>query len=161
VQAPTASPICESSPEFGQIEAIILSALQCLGDLSGAMRANQGSWRLQPRKAEGLSHASESLVSSARAFIVSSLFLMGLASAMLFGGHAALDPLLQSAIAARDPQTLGDVVYTMPDRVYCRHLSFDNVTGDISETSIDFCPDQVGRQQHGRSARGFAWGERH
>lgn len=97
-------------------------------------------------------------MSSLRAIIVSSLFLMVLASAMLFGGHAALDPLLQSAIAARHPDGRGDVVFMLPDRVYCRHLSFDNVTGDIAETSIEFCPEEIVKEQRGRSARGFAWG---
>ena len=119
-------------------------------------------WSIDPGLVGALARelyaANEDRMSSIRAIIVSSLFLMGLASAMLFGGHAALDPLLQSAIAARHPIGVGDVVYTLPDRVYCRHLSFDNVTGDITETSIGFCSDEIAREERGRSARGFAWG---
>lgn len=95
--------------------------------------------------------------SSTRAVIVSSLFLVVLASALLLGGHAAIDPLLRSAMAAREAHGVGDVVYTMPDGVYCRHLSFDNATAEVAESAIERCSnDIVGDRVH--SSRGFAWG---
>jgi hypothetical protein len=131
---------------------------------SQTTRSRANGWWVDPGFAGALTRklratkTNEDRMSSMRAIIVSSLFLMGLASAMLFGGHAALDPLLQSAIAARHPTGLGDVVYTMPDRVYCRHLSFDNVTGDIAESSIGFCSEEIAKEEHARSGRGFAWG---
>jgi hypothetical protein len=93
---------------------------------------------------------------SARAVIVSSVFLVVLASALLVGGHAAIDPLLQSALAARDAQGVGDVVYTMPDGVYCRHLSFDNTTAEVAESAIERCPNDI--RPRVRSSRNFAWG---
>jgi hypothetical protein len=94
---------------------------------------------------------------SGRAVIVSTLFLVVLASALLIGGHAALDPLLQSAIEARHAKGIGDVVYPMPDGIYCRHLSFDNTTSEIAETAIERCPDDLVGQRV-RASRGFAWG---
>ena len=70
----------------------------------------------------------EERAKSASVAIASSLFLALIAAALLVGGHAAIGPLLRSAIAARDAKETGDVVYTMPDGIFCRHMSFDNVT---------------------------------
>ena len=80
----------------------------------------------------------------------------------MIGGHAAIDPLLQSAMAAREPKGTGDVVVTMPDGIFCRHMSFDNVTAAISEGAIERCPDDIAgyrpRTSNSSSNRGFAWG---
>jgi len=117
-------------------------------DRAGATpRAWRSSWALH----------DEDGATSTRAVIVSSLFLVVVASALLFGGHAALDPLLQSAIAARQARGVGDVVYPMPDGIYCRHLSFDNTTAEVAEAAIERCPDDVAGQRI-RSSKGFAWG---
>jgi hypothetical protein len=75
----------------------------------------------------------EERAKSGRIVIVASLFLVLLAAALLVGGHAAIDPLLQSAAAAREAKGAGAVVYTMPDGIFCRHVSFDNVTAEITE----------------------------
>jgi hypothetical protein len=93
---------------------------------------------------------------SARVVIVSSLFFVLLAGALLVGGHAALDPLLQSAAEAREAEGVGDVVYTMPDGIFCRHMSFDNATAQVTEGALERCPnDIVGQRQ--RSSRNFTW----
>lgn len=123
------------------------------------------AWFVQPDHAGASPRTWRSLralrdedgAASGRAAIVSSLFLVVLASALLIGGHAALDPLLQSAIAARHAKGIGDVVYPMPDGIYCRHLSFDNTTAEIAETAIERCPDDLAGQRV-RTSRGFAWG---
>jgi hypothetical protein len=94
---------------------------------------------------------------STHAVIVASLFLVVLAFGLLLGGHAAIDPLLRSAIAAREGQSMGDVLYAMPDGIYCRHLSFDNATAEVAETAITHCPDDLVRYR-ARSPQGFAWG---
>jgi hypothetical protein len=97
---------------------------------------------------------------SGRVFIVSALFLTVIAATLMVGGHAAIDPLLQSAMAEREPTGTGDIVMTMPDGMFCRHLSFDNVTAAIKEGAIEHCPDDIARNRprSGNSSnRGFAW----
>jgi hypothetical protein len=77
-------------------------------------------------------------------------------AALLIGGHAAIDPILQSAVDARETKGTGDVVVTMPDGIFCRHMSFDNVTAEISEGGIERCTkDIAGNRPH--TGRGFAW----
>jgi hypothetical protein len=97
---------------------------------------------------------------SGRVIIVSSLFLTVIAAALMMGGHAAIDPLLQSVMAAREPKGTGDIVVKMPDGIFCRHMSFDNVTAAINERSIERCPDDIAnyRPRSNSSNRGFAWG---
>jgi hypothetical protein len=91
------------------------------------------------------------------AVIVFSLFLVLFAATLLIGGHAAIDPLLQSAAEARDSRTSGDIVYTMPDGVFCRHLSYDNVTGEQTGGSIRPCDNDIVARDHVRSYRHFTW----
>jgi len=98
----------------------------------------------------------EDRATSARAVIASSVFLVVIASALLLGGHAAIDPLVRSAIAAQEAKGIGDVVYAMPDGIYCRHLSFDNTTAEVTEASLERCASDIVRE-HGRSPRGFVW----
>jgi hypothetical protein len=98
----------------------------------------------------------EERAKSGRVVIVSSLFLVLFTAALLIGGHAAIDPLLQSAVEARETKGTGDVVWTMPDGIFCRHMSFDNVTAEITEGGIERCAsDIVGNRP--RPSRGFAW----
>jgi hypothetical protein len=93
---------------------------------------------------------------SGRVIIVASLFLALLTTALLFGGRAALEPLLRSAEQARATMGTGEVVYTMPDGIFCRHVSFDNLTAEISEGGIARCANDIaGKRPH--TNRGFAW----
>ncbi len=94
---------------------------------------------------------------SARIAIVVSLFLALLAAALLGGGHTVIDPLLQSAAAAREAKRVGDIVYSMPDGTFCRHLAFDNGTAELIEGAIEQCPNDLFKMR-GRAAKGFAWG---
>jgi hypothetical protein len=99
----------------------------------------------------------EERAKSGRVVIVSSLFLVLFTAALLIGGHAAIDPLLQSAVDARETKGTGEVVVTMPDGIFCRHLSFDNVTAEIIEGGIERCANDIaGNRPH--AGRGFAWG---
>jgi len=93
---------------------------------------------------------------SGRVVIVSSLFLVLFTAALLVGGHAAIDPLLQSAVNARETKGTGEVVVTMPDGIFCRHLSFDNVTAEITEGGIERCASDIAGNRP-RPGRGFAW----
>jgi hypothetical protein len=94
---------------------------------------------------------------SMRAVIVSTLFLVVIATAIMFGGHVAVDPLLRMATAARESVAAGDVMMPMPDGKYCRHMSFDNKTSEMHEGAIAPCPDDIVRGQFRHSGRGFSW----
>jgi hypothetical protein len=99
----------------------------------------------------------EQRAKSARLVIVCSLFLVLVAGALLVGGHAVIDPLLQSAAAAREAKRVGEIVYSMPDRTFCRHLSFDNATAELSEGAVEECPRDLATKRV-RQPTGFAWG---
>ncbi len=89
--------------------------------------------------------------------VTTSLLFALLAAAILVGGHAAIAPLLRSAAAARESKGVGDVVYTMPDGVFCRHMSFNNTTAEVTEGAIVPCPDPIG-SGHRADASRFEWG---
>ncbi len=95
----------------------------------------------------------------ARLAIVFSFFLVLVILALLVGGHFAIDPLLQSAAAAREARRVGDIVYAMPGGGYCRHLAFDNVTAEISERTVESCAKNPAAAP-APAANGFAWGTR-
>jgi hypothetical protein len=94
---------------------------------------------------------------SVRAIIASSAFLVLFSATLMVGGHAAIDPLLRSAMAARETRELGDIVVAMSDGKFCRHMSFDNATAEIVEGKVGPCPDNVTKGQF-RTYRSFAWG---
>lgn len=96
---------------------------------------------------------------STRLAVAASLFLALVAAALLIGGHAVIGPMLQSAAAARDAKRVGDVVYAMPDGSFCRHLSFDNATAEIAESTVVPCPRDIIRDRP-PPPKGFAWGGR-
>jgi hypothetical protein len=93
----------------------------------------------------------------AHVVIVFSLFLVLFAATLLIGGHAAIDPLLQSAAEARDARTSAEIVYTMPDGKFCRHMSYDNVTGEQTGGSIRPCDNDIVARSQVRSYRHFTW----
>jgi len=80
-------------------------------------------------------------------------------TALLFGGHAAINPLLRMATAARSSQSIADIVLPMSDGKFCRHMSFDNATAEMKEGDVEPCPDDIVRGQFRRTGRGFTWGE--
>ena len=94
--------------------------------------------------------------------ITTSLLFVLIAAAVTFGGHAAISPLLSEAIAARDGKgaaMTGSIVFTMPDGVFCRYMSFDNANGEVAEAAIQHCPDQIVEGSAGM-ASGFKWDAR-
>lgn len=109
----------------------------------------------------GLSRArlEEERAKSTTLAVAWSLFLMLIGAAFVFGGHAAIDPLLRSAFAAREAKGIGDVVYTMPDGVFCRHMSFDNMTAEVSEGALERCTTDIARRRP-LTAPNFTWGGR-
>jgi len=98
---------------------------------------------------------------STRAVIASSVFIVLLTTALLIGGHAAIDPLLHRSQDLGDARGSGDVVVTMPDGKFCRHMSFDNTTASMIEGTIEPCRVDITRDRGSAVSsppRGFAWG---
>jgi hypothetical protein len=102
--------------------------------------------------------AGQQHAKAVRTGIVLSLFLVLLMAALLVGGRAIIDPLLQSAASDREANRVGEIVYTMPDGAFCRHLAFDNMTGEVTERTVAQCDQDIGKRTHPRA--GFAWGAR-
>jgi hypothetical protein len=99
---------------------------------------------------------------STRAVIASSVFIVLLAATLLVGGSAAIDPFLRSKMEASDTRANGDIVVTMPDGKFCRHMSFDNVTSTMVEGTVEPCKFDITRDSGGPppAPGGFAWGVR-
>ncbi len=119
-----------------------------------------GTWFVGPNRASTAplrKPRARARLGGTHAVIVFSLFLVLFAATLLIGGHAAIDPLLQSAADARDSRNAGDIVYTMPDGKFCRHLSYDNVTGEQTGGSIRPCDNDIVTRNHVRSSRHFTW----
>src|SRR5215469_3755526 len=100
--------------------------------------------------------------SSIRAVIATSVFILLLSAAILVGGHAAIDPLLHPSLDTADARGASDVVVTMPDGKFCRHMSFDNTTGSMVEGTISACTVDITRDKRPAvtQERGFAWSMR-
>jgi hypothetical protein len=104
----------------------------------------------------------EDAANSLGLIITTSLLFVLFAAAVTFGGHAAISPLLQEAVAAREAKAVpmtGSIVFTMPDGVYCRYLSFDNGNGEVAGAAIRQCPDQID-EDSAANATGFKWDTR-
>jgi hypothetical protein len=141
----------------------------------GAMREGKEArftdtidWYVEPDQAAssvaaaptaGRSRASreQKLANSVGLAVATSLLFVLLMAAVLVGGHAAIAPLLGKAAAARASKGVGDVVFTMPDGVFCRHMSFNNATAEVNEGDIERCPDPIGGGPGEHTSR-FEWG---
>lgn len=101
----------------------------------------------------------EEAANSLGLIITTSLLFVLLAAAVTFGGHAAISPLLSQVVAARDAKGspfTGSIVFTMPDGVFCRYMSFDNTNGEVAGAAIRQCPDQIA-EGAAANASGFKW----
>lgn len=104
-------------------------------------------------------HREEQQTKAARVAVILSLFLALVAATLLVGGRVVIDPMLRAAAEAREAHRVGDVVFTMPDGAFCRHLSFDNKTAEIVESTSQRCPEaRPGGRGPDSSTKGFAWG---
>ena len=136
----------------------IKSVTERSGAKTAAWFAN-GPTVVNPRARNAYRSGAENGATPFRAIIASSFFLVLLAASLLFGGHAAIDPILRMATAARGDSPAADLVYSMPDGQFCRHMSYDNTTSELVEGGVERCPDGVARHEF-RGAGGFAWGGR-
>ena len=94
-----------------------------------------------------------------RAVIVSTLFLVLFTTGLLFGGHAAVDPLLRLVTEAQHSEAVGDIVLPMPDGKFCRHMTFDNTTAEMNGGDVEPCPGDIVRGQFRHAGHGFTWGK--
>lgn len=120
---------------------------------SGTLRHREAQLRTDEERANSIGIA-----------IVTSLLFVLFAAALLFGGHAAIAPLLHRAEAgaasSAASQDNGTMVYAMPDQEFCRQMLFDNATGTISEGTLVRCPGAPGGRG-GPSLMRFRWGTGH
>lgn len=100
---------------------------------------------------------SEERANSLGLIVTTSLLFVLFAAAIMFGGHAAIAPLLRHVVTARGAMGRGDIVYAMPDGVFCRHMTFDNATGAVTEGAIEPCAQQMGGGDPLTESR-FKWG---
>jgi hypothetical protein len=101
----------------------------------------------------------ENRASAGRLIIICSLFVAFVAAALLAGGHEAIDPVPKPAVATPGAKGAGDIVFTMPDGIYCRHMSFDNATATIVEGGMEKCQTDIVRGRRA-GARSFSWSTR-
>jgi hypothetical protein len=88
--------------------------------------------------------------------ITTCLFFVLLSAAVTMGGHAAIGPMLQRATTAQDGRSVGKLIFTMPDGMFCRYLSLDNATDEITEHPIERCAD-VGASRRPVTGWKFQW----
>ena len=110
---------------------------------------------LQTRQAR----LSKAKIGSVQVAIVSALFLVLFAGALMVGGHAAIASLVQAATQPKqDPRSAGVAVFTMPDGIFCRRVSFDNVTAQETEGPIERCrTDFEMARELARPRQAFSW----
>jgi hypothetical protein len=108
-------------------------------------RARQDEWRTK----------------KARVVILISIFLVFIAAAVLISCRAFIGSMIRAAAEARQMNRVGEVVFTLPDGAFCRRLAFDNKTAEVSESTVDRCPEARPRgrkKEVDTSTKGFAWG---
>ncbi len=98
----------------------------------------------------------EARASTLGVIIVTSLLCAVFAVTTMFGGYA-VGPLLRHAAAVRDANGKGALVFTMPDGVFCRRMSFDNTTGEIGPAAIERC-SQIAGEGPAKTTT-FQWGK--
>ena len=87
--------------------------------------------------------------------VVLAPFPLLVTTALLAGGHTVVDPAQHTAADGREAKQVGDVVYTMPDGTFCRHLAFDNTSGELTEGPIETCAHKPVRARPRPTA--FSW----
>lgn len=127
--------------------------------------AGRFDWRVEGERAgadalghgRSLSRRHEARANSLGLIITTSIFFVLLAATIMFGGHAAIGPLLKRAVGTPSPTASGDLVFAMPDGMFCRHMSYDNATGNLVEEGIVRCPERPGGKKSFESPE-FKWG---
>jgi hypothetical protein len=88
--------------------------------------------------------------------IAIALILVLLVEGLMVGGRQVIGPMLQAAAERREASGVGQVVYAMPDQVFCRRLMFDNATAALVERGLESCKTDL-RKERPTSTGGFSW----
>jgi hypothetical protein len=88
--------------------------------------------------------------------ITTALLFVLITGAVMFGGRAAIEPLLRQN-SAREASGSADVLYAMPDGAFCRRMAFDNATAEITRADVEPCPAAIAGGEV-PSTRKFEWG---
>jgi len=130
------------------------------GTSTAAWNASADRYRRQTRgRRSARARRDEREARTTRLAVVLSLFLVLLAAALLVGGRTFIDPMLHAAAEAREAHRVGEVVFAMPDGAFCRRLSFDNQTAELTGSTVRRCA-QGSAPDSSRAMNGFAWGTR-
>lgn len=101
--------------------------------------------------------ADERANSLALAVTTALLFVL-IAATVMFGGRAAIAPLLsRNPESGLEANRTGAVVFAMPDGVFCRRMAFDNFTAEVTSVAVERCPGAMG-VDGGPGAGKFNWG---
>ena len=145
-------------PNFESIRSdFLIGGAIFLGFAAGmsAGKADRGetmNWYVEPnhfgarRTAAALArhrHDDDRVNSLAIAVTTALLFVL-IAGAFMFGGQAAIAPLVGREAAAREANRTGAIVYAMPDGVFCRRMTFDNATAEVTSVAVERCPGAIG-----------------
>jgi hypothetical protein len=98
--------------------------------------------------------ASEPHAKYIRVAITCAFFAALLSIGSLIGVESIINAPRRQAEAKSASHRVSHVVYTLPDKTFCRHVSYDNVSGRISEEGTRLCDPQAGSQ------RDFSWGRK-
>jgi hypothetical protein len=130
------------------------------GTSAAASNATTDQYRRQTRgRRSARARRDEREAKTTRLAVVLSLFLVLLAAALLVGGRTFIDPMLHAAAEAREAHRVGEIVFAMPDGAFCRRLSFDNQTAELTGGSVRRCAPGPANDSS-RATNGFAWGTR-
>ena len=140
---------------------LVLHATMGAGDRAGTATALRNSGVRPVSRLTVRTRWEERNAKLSRVAVVLALFLVLLAGALLVTCRAVIDSMLQAPIDPRVANKVGDIVFTLPDGAFCRHLSFNNATAELMESSATPCPEAKPRGKKSDSQSGhFAWGAR-
>jgi hypothetical protein len=114
---------------------------------------------LPPALARPRRHHDDERAQSLALAITTALLFVLIAGAVMFGGHAAIQPLLRHDTARESHGSTADVVYAMPDGVFCRRMAFDNATAEFISAAVERCPASIAGADAPNAGR-FVWGQR-
>jgi hypothetical protein len=81
---------------------------------------------------------------SAHVIIVSLLFSGVCLAALLVGRNAVNGFLVRVGASSWNSAEMGEVLFVMRDGLFCRHMTLDNESGDLTEHTIERCPAGIG-----------------
>ena len=120
---------------------LVLHAVMGAGDRAGRATALRNSGVRPVSRLTVRTRWEERNAKLSRVAVVLALFLVLLAGALLVTCRAVINSMLQAPIDPRVANKVGDIVFTLPDGAFCRHLSFNNATAELMESSAAPCPE--------------------